>query len=381
MEIVLVIAAVLGLALLIVPRVRRRGAARVRRNAGKQWTATAASRRRRRSPALAMAVGSATVAPPDAEEEWDDDLSWDGLGTTGKGTPLVERAPPPWATNGATAPPVAEPAEDEEAGAAEEPEFRRGAEFEPAQPAPEGPPLADRAPLAPEPDPPFADRTPLAPEPDPLADRAPLAPEPDPVADRAPLAPEPAPPFADPDPDWDWEPEPAPLPPEPALARAPAAPRAAPDAAKRRRVNPLVLVGLYAAFGIGLIVLAVSLITGAMSGTETRPAPKAAATAVPSASPTPPAASAPGSGEQEAERLRQAFIDQRRAVLAGQARAIREARAEARRAVRRARARARARRRAVTAPRNAAPAPARPARPAPFSGGGGGGGGCEFCIG
>jgi hypothetical protein len=354
MEIVLVIAAVLGLALLIVPRVRRRGAARVRRNAGKQWTATAASRRRRRSPALAMAVGSATVAPPDAEEEWDDDLSWDGLGTTGKGTPLVERAPPPWATNGATAPPVAEPAEDEEAGAAEEPEFRRGAEFEPAQPAPEGPPLADRAPLAP---------------------------EPDPLADRAPLAPEPDPPFADPDPDWDWEPEPAPLPPEPALARAPAAPRAAPDAAKRRRVNPLVLVGLYAAFGIGLIVLAVSLITGAMSGTETRPAPKAAATAVPSASPTPPAATAPGSGEQEAERLRQAFIDQRRAVLAGQARAIREARAEARRAVRRARARARARRRAVTAPRNAAPAPARPARPAPFSGGGGGGGGCEFCIG
>ena len=49
MEIVLALAAIVGISLIAVPRLRRRGHGQVRANAGKQWTASHAARRRGRS--------------------------------------------------------------------------------------------------------------------------------------------------------------------------------------------------------------------------------------------------------------------------------------------------------------------------------------------
>ena len=136
----------------------------------------------------------------------------------------------------------------------EEPLWDDWAELD--EPAPE-----DEPPAAPEP---TADE-PAAPEVSAPAQHrfsdAPSAP-----ADDAPSSPEPAPS------DWDWDPEPAPTA-EPAdewdwePVATPAPPAAAParrERDPRRKFSPLVLVAIYAAAGIGAIVIGVSLFTGAM---------------------------------------------------------------------------------------------------------------------
>ena len=125
MEIVLALAAIAGSSLIAVPRLRRRGHGQVRANAGKQWTASHAARRRRgsasgqastsrlssRTAAVATGAGSAAYAS-DADLDWDDDLGWGG--DTAVATPerdeQVWDEPPangavtaePQATNGST---------------------------------------------------------------------------------------------------------------------------------------------------------------------------------------------------------------------------------------------------------------------------------------
>jgi hypothetical protein len=360
MEIVLALAAIVGISLITVPRFRRRSRGRVRADAGKQWTTTAAARRRahptaagarpragwgtRRTAAAAAGTGAATAVATDSYDEWDDDLDW---GDTAVATPPAPEPPPAlpesdldWqlpGRNGASAEPEAEP-EWEDSTAVEEPASTNGngAVAEPAELEPPAPP---------------------------------------------------APPAES---DWDWEPVVTRTPPaangaRPATARTGA----------RRKVNPLVLVALYALFGIGLIVLAVNVVSGAMSGPETDRTPRASATVQATPEPTPPAASTATSGE--AQRLQQAFADQQRALRAQETGAARHARTAARnaRAARRRAAARRAARRSASAPTpvpraTATPVPPAPANPTPPSsgggggssgGGGGGGGGCEFCIG
>jgi len=69
MEIALALAGLLAISLIVVPRLRRRGGGRVRANAGKQWTASHAARRRGNSgraadgrPYLRMIRPRATAA-------------------------------------------------------------------------------------------------------------------------------------------------------------------------------------------------------------------------------------------------------------------------------------------------------------------------------
>src|SRR3954454_13558329 len=94
MEIVLALAGLLALSLIVVPRLRRPRRGRVRANAGKQWTAshaarrrgasgrTAGSRLRARNPrtaAVAAGAGGTGVAyTADADLDWDDDIGWGG---------------------------------------------------------------------------------------------------------------------------------------------------------------------------------------------------------------------------------------------------------------------------------------------------------------
>ena len=93
MEIVLAVAAIVGISLIAVPRLRRRRGTRVGPNARKQWTTTAAARRNRppaeaetrngwstRQPAAAAAGGAGTASAVAVEsyDEWDDDLDWGG---------------------------------------------------------------------------------------------------------------------------------------------------------------------------------------------------------------------------------------------------------------------------------------------------------------
>ena len=179
-------------------------------------------------------------------------------------------------------------------------------------------------------------------------------------------------------------------------ASATSAPAYAPPRGKPRKrlFSPVVLVGLYAAGGIGLVVLAVSLLSG-MGGADRpdpRPAPAAATTTpAPTPEPTPPAAEGPSPAE--IARFREAARDETRAAAGAAERAERAARAAERRRIareRRARARARARaearRRAAAQAGSQAPAtsvtPQATPTPQPSTGGGGGGPpDCEFCIG
>src|SRR5215207_8922456 len=92
MEIVLALAAVVGISLIAIPRVRRRKRGHVRAKAGKQWGTTSRgparangraqdSRLRSRGRTAAVAAGagaSATYGAADQELDWDDDLDWGG---------------------------------------------------------------------------------------------------------------------------------------------------------------------------------------------------------------------------------------------------------------------------------------------------------------
>ena len=312
MEIVLALAAIVGISLIAVPRLRRRSRARVRPNARKQWTTNASARRNRR-PATARAgwstrrtaaagAGAATAVATEPYDEWDDDLDWGGE-TAVAAPPVAPAAPLPesdldWQTpgqngNGSVAEPDEETVWDDWADAEEPPVNGNGV----------APPVtADAAPPAPvedEASPPVnGSSTPAAPtRATPHSDARTDAPgtEDDTLAD----------------PDWDWEPAVTRAPGAAAVTAAASAPPGRVHRARTagRRANPLVLVALYALFGIGVIVFAVSVISGAMSGPDTDRTPRTSATVEPTATPTPPAAN--GVANAEAQRLAQAFADQR----------------------------------------------------------------------
>jgi hypothetical protein len=392
MEIVLALAAVAGISLIAVPRLRRRSRSRVRADAGKQWTTSTAARRRRpaatggarsrsgwgsrRTAAAAAGGTTATAIATEPYDEWDDDLDW---GDTAVAAPPAGPAAPlpesdlDWQLPGEA---VAEPAE--------EPEWDDHAASGNGNGV--APPVDDVPAAA------ATVETPgrATPHDDARTD-APSTEEPDEAADLPT------------EPDWDWEPV---VSRRPEPAAAPAVPAASPAAparggrirARGRKLNPLVLVALYAAFGIGVLVIAVSVISGAMSGPDTNGTPRTSATVEATPEPTPPAASGASAASAEAKRLQQAFVDQSAAVIAQETGAVRAARAAARRARvarrkaraarRRAAARRAARHRTPSAPTRQAPATPPPTTPvtpaAPLSGGGGGGGGggsrCEFCL-
>ena len=78
MEVVLLVVAVIGIALVVVPRLQRRRSTSVRRPAS---VSRRASVRRRRSAAVAAPVASWTPSGPAPVEDdgWDDDLGWEGV--------------------------------------------------------------------------------------------------------------------------------------------------------------------------------------------------------------------------------------------------------------------------------------------------------------
>ncbi len=173
----------------------------------------------------------------------------------------------------------------------------------------------------------------------------------------------------------DWEAEPA--------RRSWGGPAAA-VAARRRRVHPVALVAIYAAAGIGVIVLAsTALLGGADNAT---PAPvKQVVVATPTVVATPVVDVAAEAAEARDafvhERARAQAAERRELVAARKAAARREKAAAARR--QREKAAATAARTPVTvAPQATATAPVQTYHPPVTTGGGGsGGGGCEFCIG
>ncbi|MEO8689867.1 MAG: hypothetical protein ABI611_16845, partial [Solirubrobacteraceae bacterium] len=315
----------------------------MRPDAGKQWATTAAARRNRH-PAAAKsrdgwstrrsataAAGAGTVAAVASEpyDEWDDDLDWGGeTAVAAPPAPAVPPTGPPaprpqsdlnWEMpggngNGNGDGAVAEPDEDTEWddwADAEQPVNGNGngvappVASEPAPPAPAedvAPPVNGNG--TPERATPHGDARTDAPG----------------TEDDTSLS----------EPDWDWEPTVS----RPAVAAATASPPTAPGRVRRgrtagRKVNPLFLVALYALFGIGLIVIAVNVISGAMSGPDTNRTPRTSATVQPTATPAPPASSTTNA---ETQRLAQAFADQQIALRAQEARAARSARAAARRA-------------------------------------------------
>ena len=128
------------------------------------------------------------------------------------------------------------------------------------------------------------------------------------------------------------------------------------------------LVAIYAAAGIGAIVIGVSLFTGAMEdkgGTQPAKKTSASATVEPPSSPTPAPVSTPTAAERaEATKLKQAYDDQRAAVLGQETRAVHKVQTAARKA-RAARRRAAAKRRRAAARRRAESSPAPRATPTP----------------
>jgi hypothetical protein len=202
------------------------------------------------------------------------------------------------------------------------------------------------------------------------------------------------------DDDWQF----APPPPRRAAGSVAAASAAGPgrayvSAPARRRRGPLgspvFLLALYSTGGLALVVLAVNLLSGSLSGGPGAAEPvvtaEPVATVEAAATPTPE----PTVSAAELERRRDAATAAMAAATAAAERAERQARAAERRRIAlerrarkmaRARARAAARRRAAASPpASTTPVPPAPTAQPPSSGGTGGGGGggssCEFCIG
>ena len=327
LPLLLIAVALLGVALLVVPRVRRR------RAGGRATTWHAGTVRAARMPAAAVAApgGARTWGSAGTdEEEWDDDLGW----------------------------------EDAPAPAAPEREPDRGAGFTwPRREAP-AEPAADAEPALAEPQ----EAAPAAGTDAP--DVAPGAPAGTNGWTAGSAADDPAAPLELEDDDWL-----APPPPVRAGFGAPGtAPAYAPQRGRQRKrlFSPVVLVGIYAVGGIGLVVLAVSLLSGSMGGGNAKepaaPAPAAAtSTPVPTPSATPVATPTPTPTPSPAELARRE--DAAASTLAGArsaaGRAERTARsAERKRIARqraaRARARAEARRRRAAAPPASSAPPTRP---------------------
>ncbi len=166
-------------------------------------------------------------------------------------------------------------------------------------------------------------------------------------------------------------------------------------AAPRRAIHPVLLVALYAAAGIGAVVLASTVLLGGGSAKPTKPAAQPRATAA-AATPAPqPTVDASAQQARQAAAVKAAkrkeiaaFRKQRAAARHAEAAAIAKARAKARAdAKKRAEDRGRG---SAAPPSGGSGSSAPPATPASggsaggSNGGGGGGGGgrtCEFCIG
>src|SRR5215217_5923057 len=283
MEIVLIVTGVLALALLAAMSLRRRSSRGGRRRTrdARQWRGSATAAQRSRL-AVAAAGGGASTAylsaggapggvavqdPPRTGEAdldaWDDDLEW---------TDDLDAAPEPPPVNGSVPAPVEEPAPTGNAWGAAETQTWNGDELD-DDPVHEAPaPAAEPAPDASAPvdeSSGEAFRWPNSSEP--AWDDDLHADDPAPIA-RA---------------DGDGQPIPS--------ARGAAAFGAAtatPAVSARRKRggvfrSPVVLVALYAAAGIALVVLAVSLLTNSMSPTDSKDTQRTSETQT--ATPEPPA--------------------------------------------------------------------------------------------
>jgi len=383
--VVLVVLALVVLAMLVVPRVRRRRSSRP----ANAWRSGVGG-------SIRAAHGRAAPAPAwsgdgELDDEWDDDLGWEDAPQSG-------RAPTPDAPPERTVVPAARRA------AAGIDWSARVAAAAATGSATEVEPPAARA----------ANGTGSHVEPPSARDANEVGRAADAgAAGRA--APDADGPLELEDDDWQ-APPPLRAGFRPAGSHAAAAPAYAPPRGKPRKrlFSPLVLVGIYAVGGIGLVVVGVSLLSGSLresdddSGPST-PVPAAVVAEqepapAPSATPVATATPQPAPSEQELARREAAWAAAMKAAGAAAERAERAARAAERRRiarVRRARERAKKRERAErrrraanppatgTAPPATGTAPAAPAQPVtppatPPSGGGGGGGGggtCEFCIG
>jgi FtsZ-interacting cell division protein ZipA len=433
MEVVLLLVGILGVALIVVPRMRAR-----RSNGRKSAPARRRRSRARRAPAQAAAVSPvATWTPADAAasrsgdwEVWDDELGWEGVESAPAATPAADPEPEP-----APAAEVAPPREPDR----ESWEQWRASELSDSGPEPADEPggelpsverwrerQADRSgdwddddglgweSAAEQAEPVALRRDDAAPARDlsgPSRDfsgngngtpRVDL-PRLQPAAHASVTAPEAeqVPPAAVTGREWltdtPWEAHPAPATQTDGASGGNGnghviAPAAAPRRG-RRRLSPVLLVAIYAAAGIGVVILVSTLLLGGSSqpkkSSQAAKAPRATATAqatpgsatddaVPAATPDPAVAEA----ARKAKAAARAFRRQRTAAARREHGAV----VGAHKAYRREQARQPARTAPVVQPPAYTPPPATsttvspptytpPARPAPPPNR------CEFCIG
>lgn len=427
MEVVLLLLGIVGIALVVVPRLQRRSSSGRRPTRGRR----AATARRKRALAAAaaappVATWTPTLAPEAADEDgWDDDLGWEGVETA------APEARDAWEQWRATESPLAasEPEEAPAEPVAELPSVERWR----AQAQEEEEWLEDDG-LGWEGEDATWSANGHAPTPEPA---------PVPVSNGNGNG------HVEPSTwtsgrDWTRSEEPAPAEPAVAAASASAATDVAPEPAsgrshaleeaewddeepmgrpwgapsedaprseptrtrsEKRKLHPVLLLAIYAAAGIGLVVLASTFLLGGSADPAPSKPPATRATPDPVRTPQPtpeatgsvaddPAAlEAARAAEAKAQR---AFRRERTRALDARRDAVDRARAAERRE-RRERAReARERRNRQSSNGGAGgnvtpqPTPTQPATPQPPAGGGGGGGGgggssrpqvCEFCIG
>jgi len=331
MEVVLLLLGIAGIALIAVPRIKRRRSAKP----------VAASRRR----AAAAPVATWTPAASSDDDGWDDDLGWEGVSEP---APETREAWNRWRETESPLAAAPEPEPEPEPALPSVERWRTQAQEDPDWVEDDGLGWEGEDVAAPtlwkdtgEPAPQRAVASAAAPERtikvegddwDAPIGRAWGVPEPD--EEKTTVA-------------------------EPATAR------------RRPRIHPVVMLAVYAAGGIGLVVLASTLLLGGSSAEPSRtsaPQPKAPA-ATPSPEVVRSAAAAATAAEiaekaaAAAQKARTAFQRERRQALRERAKAISEARAAAKRKARReAAARRKARQRAA-----AQPAPQRSTTPPPAS--------------
>jgi hypothetical protein len=415
MEIVIaLLVLVVGVGLLLGPRVarRRRSPARAARPA--RWNGAAArgvnARANRRSAAVAAPPASTAYAPPADEDAWDDDLEWVDAPPEDD-TPAAAPSPAVPANRAPTAAPAAPAAPAGRTWGAAPAATLDAAPAAPAR-ALHTPP--DTPPSAPQTSPttsaPSLGAVPAAPSS--ALGATPAAPlraepaeptveAPSPRVPRRSLKAAVAPPAPLDDADSEWSTA-IDVPP-PRITRGAAAFGAAshPTVTTTKRGNfasrhPIVLVALYATAGIALVVIGVSVISsgsfrasGSPAGERTaevkvKPSPAPTAVHTPAATPKPTATPAPtpDPAALKAKRERNAWLRDRRNGHNAEGRAVDKARHKARLAERRHKERAQRKQSAppsTPTPVRSSPAPQpqpqpRPQpRPQPPP--------CEFCIG
>lgn len=392
MEVVLLLVAIVGIALLVVPRLQRRSGATPRPKRATPRR-TSARRRSRTAPAVA-APAVATWTPsepaqaPQSTEDWDDDLGWEGVESS---APDAREAWQEWRATKSPLAPQAEPEPEPELPsverwrqrASEETDWEEdddglGWEGESStapvlwkhgpEPAPEPstnewdsgrdwsrdeePPARVEQPEAPA----FASAS---------AAQAAATDVAEPEVGRAVSLSE----------DDEW------APPVGRSWGAPeetkAAPVPAPERATRRtrKLHPVVVLAVYAAVGIGLVVLASTLLLGGSSDPEPvrNPAPTPEQTPAPAAPAATPAvgsaaddaatAEAAAKAEAAARKAKRQFERTRDRAVRTRGNAVDDARADARREARAKARRKRERERAASAPSPRRSNPAPPASP------------------